>query len=134
MNLGSVVFLCAAAAVAAGLAILAGSDLPIAVPLAAIAVAAAASLLVGAVERTRWPPVELRARPAAVSARVRTAFEEGEFGRVTLVRMLDALEPAGSPSPVRRLTSDELLALKTAPPEQFRRYLSERLDDLEART
>jgi len=65
---------------------------------------------------------------------VRTAFEEGEFGRATLIRMVDALEPVGAPSPAHRLTADEVTALRTGPVEEFRSYLSARLDDLEART
>lgn len=134
MNTGTVVFLCVVAAAAAGTSIAVGSNLSVAVPAAAIAVAAGAVLLVGIVEKTRWPSARSSPTRDAAPAKVRSSFRAGRLGRLELIELLDSLEWAsGGPRP-RALSFEELNRLEALEPKAFRNYLEERISDLERRT
>jgi hypothetical protein len=133
MNAGTTAFACVVAVVASVLAILAGTDVDEAVPAAAVAVGAAAFLLVGVVEHTRWP----RGRPMptleADPARVRSSFGSGANGRPALVSLLDALDRTQGNPNLASTHPDEIARLKTLPPQEFRAYLETRVRELEGR-
>jgi hypothetical protein len=134
MNAATTVFLCVVAVVASGLAIAAGSNASLVLPAAAVAVVAGAFLLVGVVERTRWPPGRTLPTPPADPARVRSSLAAGTRGRSTVVWLLDNLERAeGNPNlPVP--SDEELARLQALSPEEFRQYLRARVSDLERQT
>ena len=134
MSLSTTIFLVVVAALAAGAAILLGSNADLAIPLAAVSVGAAGFLLLDVLDRTLWPPSEPRARASAAPTRVRSAFEAGKYGRLELLALLDSLEPERVGPVGPPLTSEETAKLETASPEEFRRYLSARVTELEGRT
>jgi len=115
------------------LAVLAGGDLSIALPSAAIAVLAAALLFArGWSGRARAPDPSPPA-PRTDADRLRLAFRSGRIGREEVVVALNRLErsfldPNLAPPPV-----DELSRLASLPPEQFLSYVRRTLDRLEAR-
>jgi hypothetical protein len=122
------------AVVATGIAIASASDLTTALPAAVVALVAAGLLFVevawGASERSaaaRSPEAE----PASVGLRV--AFRAGLSGRETVVEIVDRLERSGpNPGlPTRRV--EESARILRMSPAEFRRYLAERLDELERR-
>jgi len=134
MNAAATVVLCAVAIVATFFAVSAGTNAEQAVPAAAVAVGAGALLLVGIVERTRWP------RPRGIPtvppdpARVRSMLEAGAFGRPSLVRLLDSIERTGGNPNASPASPEEIARLQTLSREKFRAYLDDRVSDLERRT
>jgi hypothetical protein len=62
---------------------------------------------------------------------LREMFVGGEPGREDLVLACDLLERQIATPDLRARTQPELEALVRVPPEEFRRYLARRLDDLE---
>ena len=114
------------------LAVLSSSNYAVAVP-AAVAAVALAGLAVGEIV------LRLSVRPRAEApadrptpADIQEWFRSGPMGREEIVRILDMIErrtlrpglPARTPGEVRRF-----LGLR---PEEFRRYVDERLTQLEA--
>jgi hypothetical protein len=88
-------------------------------------------LLVGVVERTRWPPGRSLPSFPADPARVRSSLEAGTRGRTSLIELLDLLAwRAGSPGRTRTPV-EEVARLRELDPEEFREYLSARVSDLE---
>jgi hypothetical protein len=134
MNRALTILLCLVALLASGLAIAAGTNASVALPVAAVAVGAGALLLVEVVGRTRWPPGRPLPALPADPARVRSSLRAGEYGRPALVLLLDNLERSGG-NPHRPNTSlDELARLRALSPEEFRRYLTARVNELERQT
>ena len=121
------------ALLATGLAIAAGSNDTLSVPLGALAVGAAALLLVGVLGRTRWPARRPDSAPRADPGHVRAALREGTFGRAELIALLDRLERAAG-SRVANTLPPEIERLQALPDDQFREYLAARVGDLERRT
>jgi len=134
MNSALTVLLCAVAMVATLVAVAADTNAGIAVPAGAIAVAAAAFLLVGIVERTRWPVVRVMPTLRADPARVRSMLQAGSFGRPSLVRLLDALDRTSGHPETSPTSLDEIARLQSLSHERFQAYLGERVSDLERRT
>jgi hypothetical protein len=134
MNVAATVFLCVVAVLATALAVVAGTNEAAVLPAALVAVAAGALLLAGVIERTRWPRV--RSLPAATAdpARVRSSLEAGVWGRPALISLLDNLERAGGNPTLANPSIEELARLQALSPEEFRRYLAARVNDLERRT
>jgi len=134
MKTGVTLVLCVVAVVAAGVAIAAGPNQGLALPAAAIAVTAAALLLVGVVERTRWPPTLLLPELSADPARVRASIEAGASGRTDLIALLDRLDRQSGARQFSSTSPKELARLQTLSGEEFQEYLSVRVGDLEQRT
>lgn len=134
MNLATTVLLCVVAVLASGWAIVAGTNEAIVVPAATVAVGAAAFLLVSVVASTRWPASRPIAGAPADPARVRSSFEAGVWGRPALIALLDNLDRAAGKPDFSNTTVEELDRLQALSPEQFRRYLVGRVNDLEGRT
>jgi hypothetical protein len=134
MNAGTIVLLAIIVALASAGAIVAGADVAVEVPAAAIAVGAAALLLVGVLDRAVWPSTRARALPRPSSTRVRAAFAAGRHGRRELIAYLDSIERGGFGLATPVLSSEELNRLLTGTAEEFRQYLDTRLRNLERRT
>ena len=134
MNVPATVLLCAIAVVASGVAIAAGSNEAVAIGAATVAVGAAALLLVGVVERTRWPRGRALPISPADPARVRSSLEAGIRGRTSLVELLDTLEWRAGNLERTRTSVEELERLRGLEPEEFRKYLAARVSDLERRS
>jgi len=121
----------AIAGVATVAAVLAGPNLPVAAAAATLAVVAAALTVFEAFFRQREPagrPPDLtREHPGGL----REAFVGGEPGREDLVLACDLLERKLARPDLRARTAVEIQSLIRLPPEEFRRYLAQRLDDLE---
>ncbi len=120
---------------ATGVAIWAGPNLSIAAPAAIVAIAAAALLFVevalrSGTGRPRPAPEALLPRPAMV----RTAFVSGRLGRERLVLMLDTLDRRAGEADRGPRSPEEIDRFSRMTPEEFRAYLRQRLDGLEART
>jgi hypothetical protein len=134
MSPGLTALLCVGAAFAAAVAVAAGPNESLAVPAASVSVAAGALLLVGVVERTRWPSRPPVAGPTADPARVRSSFEAGARGRNELIVLLDRLERGEGERYLSYRPPEELARLQALAPEAFRQYLGDRVSDLEGRT
>jgi hypothetical protein len=120
------------AAVATVLAVVAGSNLAVALPAAAIAVLAAGLLFARTWSLRARGPDPAPPDPRTDADRLRTAFRSGRIGREELVLALNRLErsllrPDLAPPPVA-----ELARLAALPPDQFRKYVRGQLDRLEA--
>lgn len=121
----------AVAAVAIVVAAIAGPDYAVAVPAATIAVIAAALTVVDALGRHRGElagPILARALPPGG---IRGAFRGGETGREDIVLTLDLLERRLSRPDLPSRSAAQLAEICRRSPEQFRRYLAERLAALE---
>lgn len=126
--------LVALAAVATALALWAGSNLALAVPAGVVAVAAAAFLFGEAWLRhgTRRA-VPATPLPAADSASaLRTNFRSGPLGREAIVVLLDRLEREGLHPELPARRPAEFARFARLSPAEFRRYVRDRLDELEA--
>jgi hypothetical protein len=134
MNTGTVVLLAIVVTIASAGAIVAGSNVTLEVPAAAIAVGAAALLLVGALDRAVRPSTEAPALPGTVSTRVRVALAAGKHGRRELLAYLDSLERSGFGVTTPVPSTEEFHHLLTGTTEEFHQYLDRRLRDLERRT
>jgi len=113
-------------------ALAAGDSLVVAVPATGVAVLGAAVLLAEAAWRSRAPPAPRPAAPAPpFGASVRSALRSGRAGRLAVVQALDRVERAIA-QPARPVTTpDEQRAILDWSPEEFRRYVAQRLDALE---
>lgn len=133
MNTSVTVLLCVVAILASGVAIAATTNEGVAVAAATVAVGAAALLLAGVVERTRWPPGRPLPTFPADPGRVRSSLEAGTQGRASLIELLDTLEwRSGNPDRLRT-SVEEVARLRALDPEEFHNYLSARVSDLERR-
>jgi hypothetical protein len=115
------------------LAVVAGGNLSIALPAAAIAVLAAALLFARSWSRRARAPDPPPPPARTDTDRLRLAFHSGRLGREEVAVALNRLErsfldPNLAPPPV-----DELSRVAALPPEQFRSYVARKLDRLEAR-
>jgi len=133
MNSGVTWVLVVVTFLAAGVAILAGSNESISVPLGALAVGAAALLLFGVLERTRWSVRRPDSASRADPGHVRAALREGTFGRTELIALLDRLDRTAG-SRLVNTTAQEVDRLQTLSAEEFREYLAARVGELERRT
>jgi hypothetical protein len=127
-------FLVAVAILFSIIAILANSDLSVAIPCAAIAVGAAAFLLVDIGGRTRWPALGIPPSSIGDPAGVRSALRAGARGRFALVLLLDALDRRTENPNVHPLSQEEVDHLEAMSPDAFREYLAGRLQEIEQRT
>jgi hypothetical protein len=134
MNLATVVLLSVVATIAAAGAIAAGTNTTLAIPVAAVAVGAAAFLLVGVLERTVWSSPGTRSSARTPMTGVRAALGSGKPGRRELISLLDSLERSSYASGPLPLSTEELNHLLSENPEEFRRYLDARVHELEGRT
>ena len=134
MNTGTVVLLAILVTLASAGAIVAGTNVTLAVPAAAAAVGAAALLLVGVLDRVIWPSTTTGVHTQTLATRVRVALAAGKHGRRELIAFLDSLERSGFGLATPLLSAEELQRLLAGTPEEFRRYLDTRLRDLERRT
>lgn len=121
----------AAAGVAAVVAFLAGPAYLLAVPAATVAVLAAAMTLVEAVWRRREWPERGAYVPRASFGGIREAFNGGPSGRADVVHALDLLERKLSRPDLPTRTEAEVRQLIDHPADDFRRYVADRLDELE---
>ncbi len=119
------------AAVASGLAIGAGRDLTLAVPAAVVAVAAGGLTVVEALARRRAPSHPPPAVPANPRATLQQAFRGGAYGRELLVDLVDRIERAGPHPELPGRSIEATRALAALSPDEFRRYLRDRVDQLE---
>ncbi|MGP8072854.1 MAG: hypothetical protein ACLPZM_06975 [Thermoplasmata archaeon] len=120
------------AGVAAAVAIFAGADFDVAIPLGVIAVVAAGLLLTGSLRRLAWrrPPAPPMAPPTAAST-LRAAFRSGRSGRISIVSELDRIERMG-PHPALAMRSiAEETRIQHLPRTEFREYVRTRLDAIE---
>ena len=119
------------AGIATAVALLAGPAHWLVVPAATVAVVGAALTILEALARqrggARTPVTPTPAHPGGL----REAFTGGEPGREDIVLACDLLERKLSRPDLRARTAVELAVLATLPPEEFRRYLARRLDELE---
>jgi len=134
MNTGTTVLLCVVAGVAAGVAVAAGTNLAVIVPAAAVAVGAASLLLLGMVERIRWPDGSTAAPTPTEIGRVRTSLTSGAWGRSDLVALLDHLDRSEAGKQLPSTPAEEVTRLQALSREEFREYLRVRVGDLERRT
>ena len=134
MNGGLWLLLGAVAFGASAVAILANSNLGVALPLSVIAVAAAAVLLLEIAGQTRWPSPRAVPEAAGDPGGVRSSLRAGVRGRFPLVLLLDTLDRRADNPDTRGLSQDEIERLESLSPDQFRSYLAERISDLERRT
>ncbi len=122
----------------AGVALLvtfaAGDQYSIAVPAATVAVVAAALSFVEPLLQRRTDRARRAFAPPVHLGSVREAFTGGEPGREDIVLTVDLLERRIVRPDLPARTGPEIAALVTPPPEEFRRYLAGRLDDLEGRS
>jgi hypothetical protein len=147
MNLSTVVFLCVVAAAAAGVAIVAGANQAVAIPLGGVAVGVAAFLLVNVTSSIRWPSPPPRPGTTSSSMGVRSALSAGTLGRLEVVALLDSLDRHEGLSGFTPLTDDEaarlralgsagireIARLQALSPGEFREYLRARVSELERR-
>lgn len=123
------------AGAASAIAVVAGSNLAVAVPAATVAVLAAGAILGGAwIDRTA---TGLRSSPEGVPTapdRIRTAFRSGPLGRAEIVGLLDQLERSGPRPDLPTRTGAELDRITALRADEFERYVRSRVDALEAET
>ncbi len=134
MSRGLTVLLCVVAILAAAGAVVAGTNEALVLPEASVSVAAGALLLVGVVERTRWPAGRPAPSPPPDPGHVRASLAAGADGRRELITLLDYLDRAEHGRHLASSSPEELVRLQALGPEKFRAYLGERVSDLERRT
>ncbi|MGI0071349.1 MAG: hypothetical protein ACRECT_04690 [Thermoplasmata archaeon] len=126
-------FLPAVALLAAGVAVWAGPNFALAIPAAATATLAAALLFLDAwFDRPGRVPARLSAMPPRETSRLRAALTSGTLGREELVLTLDTVERKGLTPDLPVRTVSELEAIVGLPAKEFRDYLRERVERLEA--
>ena len=124
----------AVAVVFVAIAVWAGPNVPLALPVAAVGIVVAGLLFLRA-----WVASEPRRRPVAPLVwepdvfRLRTAIRSGPLGREELVTTLDRVERMGPTPDLPTRSTDAMRRLTHVSPEEFRSYLRHRLDELEAR-
>jgi hypothetical protein len=128
----------------AGIAIYAGNNLVVAVPAGSVAILSVAA--VGAVElqarSARLVPVRAGVARQPLSHRIesdsllqlRRSFTAGEIGRSSILATVRALERDLSPTGRTPLSLDAERDVLHLPPEQFRRWVDDRLRRIEAAT
>jgi hypothetical protein len=114
-------------------AVVAGGNLSLALPSAAIAILAAALLFARSWSRRARAPEPSPPPARSDTDRLRLAFHSGRLGREEVAIALNRLErsfldPNAAPPPL-----DELSRVAALPPDQFRSYVRGKLDRLEAR-
>ncbi|HYB63455.1 MAG TPA: hypothetical protein VEE86_03415 [Thermoplasmata archaeon] len=120
----------------AGVALWAGSNLPIALPAATVAVLVGSTLLVsGWAQRARSPrgPVSSKEEPP-VSGTVRSAFRSNRMSREEVVLLLDRIERSGPNPSLPNRATEELRQIGALPRPEFARYVEQRLVELEGNT
>ncbi|HYA10491.1 MAG TPA: hypothetical protein VEH10_02315 [Thermoplasmata archaeon] len=120
------------AVLATALAFAAGPTYELAVPAATVAVIAAALTIVEVIVRQRAQVGTDAERPLPAPGGVRGAFTGGEPGREDIVLTIDLLERKISRPDLPARTGAQIASIVRRPPAEFRRYLAERLDALEA--
>lgn len=121
------------AGAAAAVAIVGGNYLPVALPAGVVALALAGLLFVGAgARRSRREGAALVLPSPTAMSTLRAALRAGRSGRTSIVGEIDRIERrvARPELPARPPETD--LALQRMSPSEFRAYLRERLDALEA--
>jgi hypothetical protein len=121
------------AAVATVAAVVAGSNLAVALPAAALAVLAAALLFARSWSQRARGPQPAPPDPRTDTDRLRLAFRSGRIGREEVVLALNRLERSFLDADVAPPPVDELTRLAELPPDEFRNYVRRQLDRLEAR-
>lgn len=119
------------AAVATVVAILARSDPPVEISLAALAVTAA-GLTIATSLGPRSPPLPVGPRAVRMPLlSVREALRSGALGREDLVHLLDRLERVSVRPTLPIRSSEEVQAIVRASEQDFLRYLEARVRELE---
>ena len=121
----------AVAIIATGVAFAAGPVYSLAVPAATVAVVAAALTIVEVIVRQRGEAGGGEYRAPRVVGGVRGAFIGGIPGREDLVLTLDLLERRILRPDLPAKTPREVAEIARRSPAEFRRYVAQRLDDLE---
>jgi hypothetical protein len=120
------------AGIGVAIALLASSSRAVAGAAATVAVVAAALAVVETVLRQRRAGHEEYDPTPTHPGGLREAFTGGGPGREDLVLACDLLERKLSRPDLRARTPPEIAALVRLPPDEFRRYVAQRLDELEA--
>lgn len=120
------------AGVAVAIALLAGSSRSLSIGAATVAVVAAAFSVIGALGLDLAEEPSEGELPPEGPGGIRGAFVGGELGRIDIVLAMDLLERKLSRPGLRARRPGEVEALVRVPPAEFRRYLAERITELEA--
>jgi hypothetical protein len=122
----------ALAGAAVAVALLAGRNLVVAIPAAALAVVIASLAFASAWSERAEAPADAPVAARTDTDRLRLAFRSGRIGReeivVTLHRLERTFRDAGLPPP----TVAEMGRVAALPPDEFLQFVRERLDRLEA--
>jgi hypothetical protein len=123
--------------IAIAIAVVARGNLGVSIPSSALAVGLA--MLLGLSEL--WGPASragsgrtrssLRPSDVAHTPDLRSAFSSGEMGRERIVAEIERLERAFRPDGSGRIDPAEVRRLRHVPPEEFGRWLSGRIDEIE---
>jgi hypothetical protein len=123
--------------IATAIAVVARGNLVVSIPASALAVGLA--MLLGLSEL--WGPASragsararssLRPSEAAHARDLRSAFSSGEMGRERIVAEIERLDRAFRPVGSGRIDPAEVRRLRHVPPEEFGRWLSGRIDEIE---
>ncbi|HYA70857.1 MAG TPA: hypothetical protein VEH28_05770 [Thermoplasmata archaeon] len=147
MSAGSVILIGILAAIAAGVAIAAGTNAAVAAPIAAVSVGVVAFLFLEIGGSLRWPSRRFRQYPEPAGLRIQSAYGFGSLDRLEVIALLDTLERAEGGFTGSWLTSEEASRLRRAGPrtpevlarlqalsaERFRAYVDSRVSELERR-
>lgn len=115
-------------------AVLMSADYAVAVPAAVGAVLVAAVAVGEAVTRLAAPPTASALTFRTPTSTVRDLFQASELGREDLLLMLDRLERKSSHPNLPARTPQEIEAIVTLRPDEFRRYVAGRIASLEGTT
>jgi hypothetical protein len=121
------------AAGATALAVVAGGNLGVALPFAAVAVVAAALLFARTWSQRARPTDPTPVAPRTDTDRLRFAFRSGRIGREEIVLALNRVERSLVDPDLPPPSLDELTRLAELPPERFLQYVDWKLSRLEAR-
>jgi hypothetical protein len=123
--------------IAIAIAVVARGNLVVTIPSSALAVGLA--MLLGLSEL--WGPAtragsgrtrsSLRPSDVAYTPDLRSAFSSGEMGRERIVAEIERLDRAFRPAGSGRIDPAEVRRLRHVPPEEFGRWLSGRIDEIE---
>jgi len=147
MSAGSVILIGILAAIAAGVAIAAGTNAAVAAPIAAVSVGVVAFLFLEIGGSLRWPSRRFRQYPEPAGLRIQSAYGIGSLDRLEVMALLDTLERAEGGFTGSWPTSEEASRLRRAGPrtpevlarlqalsaERFRAYVDSRVSELERR-
>jgi len=121
----------ALAGIATIVAFAVGPTYSVAVPAATVAVVAASLTIVEVIVRQRSEAEAGPARAPIVPGGVRGALAGGEPGREDVVLTLDLLERKISRPDLPARTGPQVTAIVRRPAPEYRRYVAQRLDELE---